>query len=423
MLPTAAVVRQASVVLSVLGCLGAAACQQPALLRVALYPYVPDGRGLFQELEAAFEASHPGVNLELVETFREPISGELTPLSRSYYSGGLLSAEADVYEIDTVLLDDMVHAGKLTALGSVTDRFVEGALAASSVDGSIWAIPHWVCGNFLYYAADDHEIREAATWDALLEVLDHGAGGLLIDLSASTLGEWYITALAAGGAGRQEILRDLAAPALDEEVVSLLAETLDSCPAGSCRSDTYHDRVGYYARRFARGQARAYVGYSEMVHFALSEIANDCGLDDACLSAESIAVRALPRAQGGTAAVGWVDGLAVAADLPRERERLAREFISFLTSWDGYHLVLDAEWPDAPRYLMPAVRFSSDELAALAPLYPAFFGAYQDRLFLTGDGIDEVLRAKAQLLDCALPSGRLCDDLAQDVDLPGDLRR
>ena len=121
--------------------------------------------GLFQELEAAFEASHPGVNLELVETFREPISGELTPLSRSYYSGGLLSAEADVYEIDTVLLDDMVHAGKLTALGSVTDRFVEGALAASSVDGSIWAIPHWVCGNFLYYAADDHEIREAATWD------------------------------------------------------------------------------------------------------------------------------------------------------------------------------------------------------------------------------------------------------------------
>ena len=90
-----------------------------------------------------------------------------------------------------------------------------------------------------------------------------------------------------------------------------------------------------------------------------------------------------------------------------------REFISFLTSWDGYRLVLDPEWPDAPRYLLPAVRFSSDELAALGPLYPAFFGAYQERIFLTGDGIDDELRAKGQLLDCAL-SSEPSDEAAPD---------
>lgn len=405
-----------------LACLGAAACKQPATLSVALYPFVPDGEGLFQELETAFEDSYPGVNLELVDTIRDPISGEPAPLSESYYTGGLLLAEADVYEIDTVLLKDMVDAQRLTPFDSVTDRFIEGALAAGTVDGSIWAIPHWLCGNFLYYEVDDHEIRDAATWDSLLQVLRDDSSSLLVDLSTPTLDEWYITALAVAGAGRPEILRDLEAGPLDSEAVALLTELLNSCPEGSCRSEADHARVGYYARQFARRQARAYVGYSEMTHFALSEIIDTCEPGDSCLRPESIAVRALPPTVETANAVGWVDGLAIAAGLPDERQQMARDFIAFATSWDGYRIVLSSASSGTARYLLPATQLSGDQLASLAPLYPAFFDAYQNRLFLSGDGIDDELQAKARLLDCVLQS-ESSDGLAAacDQSSPGDL--
>jgi len=405
--------RQLAAVLCVAACLVATGCKQPTTLRVALYPFVPDGPGLFEALEAAFEASHAGVDLVLVDTLRDPTSGELRPLSESYYSGGLVRVEADVYEIDTVLLKDMVDAGRLTALGAVTDRFVEGALAAGTVDGSIWAIPHWLCGNFLYYKADDHEIRDAATWDSLLQVLTNDGDNLLIDLSTSMLGEWYLTALAVTGAGRPEILLDLETAPLDEQAVALLNEVLNSCPAGSCRNDADHGLVGHYARQFARRQARAYVGFSEMTYFALTEISSNCAADDSCLRPESIAVRALPSTAMAANAVGWVDGLAVAAGLERQQEQLARDFISFATSWDGYRATLTPDSSDAARYLLPAVRLSSDERASLAPMYPAFFDAYENTMFLSVGGIDKELRAKARLLDCVLRSGP-GDDSAAD---------
>ena len=69
------------IILGFIALSGVVGAQSPETLRVALYPYVPDGRSLFFKLEAAFEASHPGVNLELVES---------KPLVDDYYDGGLL---------------------------------------------------------------------------------------------------------------------------------------------------------------------------------------------------------------------------------------------------------------------------------------------------------------------------------------------
>jgi hypothetical protein len=41
---------------------------EPVVLRVALYPFVPDRVALFEELESRFECNHPGVHVELVSS-------------------------------------------------------------------------------------------------------------------------------------------------------------------------------------------------------------------------------------------------------------------------------------------------------------------------------------------------------------------
>ena len=68
-------------------------------LRIALYPYVPERYALFALLAQGFQRRNPGVTLDLVEV--DP--------ARDYYAGGLVALDADVYEIDTILLDEVIR--------------------------------------------------------------------------------------------------------------------------------------------------------------------------------------------------------------------------------------------------------------------------------------------------------------------------
>src|SRR6266571_3907330 len=106
-------------------------------LRVALYPYVPAPRDLFAELEATFERAHPGVNLELVETCLDS-EGKPASLSALYYDGGLLTADADVYEVDAVLLGAMRQKGKIEPTALPNYNFHPMGVAAVSANGKTW---------------------------------------------------------------------------------------------------------------------------------------------------------------------------------------------------------------------------------------------------------------------------------------------
>lgn len=181
---------------------------------------------------------------------------------------------------------------------------------------------------------------------------------------------------------------------------------LGPCPAGYCRSADLHYRTGYYARQFARGRARAYIGYSETLHYALQEIADSCGVTDGCRRADEIAVRALPMLSPQGKPVGWVDGFGISATLTGRKKDLAREFIKFATSWQAYQLILNPEWPAAPRYLLPALRLSTAKPELDPPLYPALFAAFGTRLILTAEGLNKTLRDHGTALDCALPPER-----------------
>lgn len=384
---------------------GTGTAQQPETLRVALYPYVPGGRELFFKLEAAFEARHPGVNVELVESSSGP-GGKPIPLADDYYDGGLLRVDADIYEIDTVLLPDMVRAGKIAPIALPSADFVSEARQAVQWNGATWAVPHWICGNFLFHRAGDTALEQAKTWDDLVSAFEAGSGWFVDLKGSSTLGEWYLTAIAGLDGDPASVVNRLQSSSLEPAAVEKLQALLRPCPAGYCRSRAFHDRAGYYARQFARGRARAYIGYSETLHYALQEIADSCGPTDGCRTPAEIAVRSLPLLAPQGKSVGWVDGFGVSSALTGRKKSLALEFIEFATSWQAYQLVLNPEWPAAPRYLLPALRLSATNPELNPLLYKALVSAFGSRLILTADGLNKVLRDRGKALDCALQPER-----------------
>ena len=191
----------------------------------------------------------------------------------------------------------------------------------------------------------------------------------------------------------------------DPDIISDLTQVLPACPTGFCRSKDLHERACFYARAFVRGEAGAYIGYSESLHYGLQEEIDNCHAGSGCLSAAEIAVRRLPALDGGSTSdgVGWVDGLAVAADLPDVKRRVALDFIVFATSADAYQLVLKPGWMEAPRYLLPA-RTGLD--LGVGPLYPDFYAAHKNRKTGTLEGLNAHLRAPSWKVNCALPIDR-----------------
>lgn len=363
-------------------------------LRVALYPYVPGRLALFHKVETIFESRNPGVNLELVED---------KSLLWDYYSGGLEATQADVYEVDTVLLSDLIHSGKISPLELPSTSYSKEAIEAVTRDGKTWGLPHWLCGNFLFYIKGDKEIEKAATWKELNTILASRNESIFVDFKGkSTLGEWYLTVLSGlyGLEKAQDMV--LKQKSLDSTAVNKLKAMLEECPTGSCRNDDLHDRIGYYARAFMSGKSSAYVGYSESIHFGIQYAMDNCTETTGCVSVDNIAIRRLPGFDGfsGNEGIGWVDALALDAQLTPEKKELAKKFIVFMSSDEAYNAILKTDWGKAPTYLLPAKKGLQIENA---PLYPSFYKNHSGRRTGTRDGLNEKLKEIGLKLDCALP--------------------
>lgn len=363
-------------------------------LRVALYPYVPNRLALFHKVEAIFESRNPGVNLELVED---------KTLLWNYYSGGLEATQADVYEVDTVLLSDLVESGKISPIEFSSTSYSKEAIEAVTRDSKTWGVPHWLCGNFLFYIKGDQEIEKATTWKELNALLASREESIFVDFKGkSTLGEWYLTVLSGlyGLEKAQNMV--LEQDTLDTTAVQKLTAMLESCPTGSCRNDDLHDRTGYYARAFISSKSSAYVGYSESIHSGIQYAMDNCTQTTGCVSVDDIAVRRLPGFDGfsGNEGIGWVDALALDAQLTPQKKELAQKFIELMSSDEVYKAILTAEWGKAPKYLLPA---KTDLQIENAPLYPSFYKSHSGRKTGTRDGLNEKLKEIGRKLDCALP--------------------
>ena len=132
--------RVALALAALLGCASPRVAPQPrrALqrpLRVLLYPYVPEAEALGAALERAFEARHPDIDLQR--------------LAASDYYGAALP-RADVYELDTLLLADLVVAGQVQPLPDslMLPRLEPLGAAAGYVSGQRYGAPRWLCAGW-----------------------------------------------------------------------------------------------------------------------------------------------------------------------------------------------------------------------------------------------------------------------------------
>jgi thiamine pyridinylase len=286
-------------------------------------------------------------------------------------------------------------------------------------DGRVIGVPHWVCGNFLFYRAGDAPMSRVQTLAGLRRVLGTTPvrrGALLLDgAGTSTLGELYIDALMDRyGRSDEAIARAITYPP-DGPTIDALEAAIGLNHEGLGASDSYHNAQGFYARQFARRQGRALVGYSERLYFVLQETMQSCrdddGARDRCLKASDIRVTDWPSADTSHP-IGWTDILAVHNRASDQKRADARTFIAFMMSPDAYDVFLAPAWGEAPRFLLPARDDLYDGLQAKFDASVEYFPAmaragtlYREMRALIGDatpihapGLNGTLRNAARCI-------------------------
>jgi thiamine pyridinylase len=383
-------------------------------LRVALYPYVPQKADMYWQLEREFEDAHPDIDFRYVD------------LGADYYGGqrveALKTGQADVFEVDAVFLRDLVDGKLVQELPSDAlspkDTFLQVASDASTIDGKIYGVPHWVCGSFLFFRKDDPErsrFERLVSLDGLERIIGRPASqeqGLLVDMQGkSTLGEKYLDAVLDIYQTPHEALKHVSSAAPDIGAISSLNRLFALCPGGLCDSEKHHDSGQFYAKQFAHRKSRALIGYSERMYYVVDEFINGVREDEAAVGSISFiwndtiktydpvgvydvdAVSA-PSADNGSKALAWVDVLTIRTGLDQQRTKDAQELISFFNSEKFTAELLIPAFGSAPRYLLPARNslYTNRGLLQAAPLYTKFHEVMKQSVSLTAPRLNDELR-------------------------------
>jgi thiamine pyridinylase len=372
------------------------------VLRVELYPFLPRADEIALKIKQLFEAGCPGLDLRI-------------RMNTNYYAtddSGILAADADVYEIDSVFFDDFLKRRnpKLPSQ-SVLDMagpVVPFAKDIATSGGTQFGIPHWICTDFLIFRKALPQVGAIKGPADAARVFAELGKGPLIDLRGqTTLGELYLSVLVAHYGSAREALKHLDPDNLDDYAVAVLRGFIDMEPLGFGRDQDYHLRDGFYARQFVRGSGSAFVGYSEDTYYALEETAQSC-LKGECLGKDDLDVALWPFADEGAKPVGWVDMYMMDSRLADAKLRDAEAFIKFMMSVSTYEtLLLPPDGPPngVPKYLLPARDdvYSSGKMSS-APLYPKFRNLIGPAIPVTEEGLNLKLHKVAAALEKVLPA-------------------
>jgi thiamine pyridinylase len=345
------------------------------VLTVALYPYVPDFYRMFADAKAEFEKRH--LDVEVVPVWLPNYYDSTAPDS-------IRKTEANVLEIDSVFLTDMLKDDKIVPLPADSapseKDFAPAAVQAARRDGRWIGSPHWLCSDFVY------STKAKPFTGATLKDLEQFVGakhpdgsGLLVDMMGkSTLGELYLDALVdEAGTFPAALVRVPMAPEAAE--VTDLQRLLGLCDAKYCRDQAHHDDPSGYTHEFAAKQGSALVGYSEATHDVLRALkGQDCtAKPGACISADDVVVSPFPLADAGAHPFVWVDTLAINKKCTDVCAVDAAAFIAMMN--EDAHLTADLlPTLDVPRYLLPAKTTLDGQLVSRAPLYARFRSITRD---------------------------------------------
>jgi thiamine pyridinylase len=378
-------------------------------LKVALYPFIPEYEAAAEHIKEQFEAQNPDVELVILD-LRSNYYGSSDP----NYIG---STDADVYELDSVFLQDFVDGKKIQELPTEAllppEQLLKNADAGARVGGKRYGAAHWVCRDFLFYPVANKPKSDIRTL-ADLEAFVRPDGLLLVDLKGkSTLGEMYLIS-----AFDRYSDWSLVAPKIDSFDQSIALDesrVLKLCNSASCRDQIFHELTGIHGAEFARKRGKALIGYSELLHDVLAETQNGC--PDTCLADKDLDVSDLPLDDAGSTPVSWVDSFTMSTNCKDECVADAVRFINMMNSDEMYMKLLlpvplsfiQVPQPAAPvpAYLLPAKvsLYSNPALLAVAHLYPKMKALAENAKVPTADNLNDKLRAIGKTIDKNLDVG------------------
>ncbi len=372
-------------------------------LKVALYPYIPEGAEAAERFEEAFEAyclkkHHLDVDLdfELVDTYGSPQS----------------ALDYDVAEIDLCVIEALEREGEfpLADISGMIKADLTEVGGATSISEKPWArkvVPHWLCGQFLICRETDKKLAQAASFEGVVDALDPAAQRFLFaDLWGSgTLGEIYadavldlygleeaklhlseLAALWAVNATDQEEESAVAKAKLKlraEAVLAIWRLTQELRPEHRRNKVEIHDsEMTYiYPQAFEESSGSALLGYSERMFFVETEIRDKPWDGDAWpIPASEILVRQFPFGLESKGTPTWCDAFVVPEEKLTDEKRPAIEaFLQFAVSEEGYRLLqISNSWIESPyKYLLPAYQEIVDAavIQKHMPLLPEFVAA------------------------------------------------
>jgi thiamine pyridinylase len=354
---------------------------------------------LFAHTEQSFEATHPEIDLQIID------------LSDNYYDEtsphAITNTEADVLEVDSVFMEDLVTSGIIQPLpSSITpsaEAFVPVAVAAAQVSDVWYGLPHWLCTNYLFVKSDDPlaSVAKLSELEALISAGHTPSKGLLVDLKGrSTLGEIYLDALLDQYQTFDKVAPFLTVATLNEATVKDLSDLRVLCDADFCRDGDYHDMEGFYARQFAHQHGRALVGYSERLYYIGQENLTACKKGE-CIGLSDLALTPLPLSDNGSQPFAWVDSFAVASSCTKQCLLDAQTFMEYAAGIDEVRSILVPGYGQAPRYLLPALTalYTDKNLISVAPLYTRLYAAVQQAVAVRGKLLNSNLREIGRTLD------------------------
>ena len=314
---------------------------EPVTMNVSLYKVVPDYDSFKKTIADRWKEKHPEVELNFENW--DCYSGEVPE--------GL-----DVFVFDTISLDSFAERGFLLALSEkdiqdyndLIPSFVEGC----RVNGTLYAIPQFLCADLLYTRKNDADLKNVQNIDSLYNVL--GDSGLLLEKHSFTskIG-LYLQALI----DEKQSYMDQYPPIKEGELSPIATDSLEKMRKmhlTDSEGDLEDESRFYYARKFAEGMGRAYIGYSE----AMNEMGE---------SASDMDFRLFSMTDSKNIPVFYVDAAAINAKISSKKRALALDLLNIITGTDA--LARAQTNGGSPQYLLSARYSIYDAMASDYPLY------------------------------------------------------
>ena len=226
--------------------------------------------------------------------------------------------------------------------------FVEGC----RVNGTLCVIPQFLCTDLLYTRKKDADLKNVQNIDDLYSVL--GDSGLLLEKHSFTskIG-LYLQALI----DEKQSYMDQYPPIKEGELSPIATDSLEKMRKmhlTDSEGDLEDESRFYYARKFAEGMGRAYIGYSE----AMNEMGE---------SASDMDFRLFSMTGDENIPVFYVDAAAINAKISDKKRALALDLLNIITGTDALTRAIAND--SDPQYLLAARYSIYDALKSDYPIY------------------------------------------------------